>query len=1044
MIKLFTSSGAKLKLQLQGLCLGVILIFGTQSMHAQNSTRSVSGFVNTSDDEAGLPGVFVIIKNTSKGVTTDLDGKFTIALLPGEDILEFSFLGYTTQQIKVGNQTTINVKLEAATNSLDEVVVVGYGAQKKLNLTGAVETVRFDGAVNQPVTNAAQLMYGKFSGVQLTQSSGLPGSDASSIVIRGVGTFGSANPLVVIDNIQYESLREFNNLAPSDIESISVLKDASASAIYGARGANGVIVVTTSKGKKGSLSVDYNNYFGIQRVTTVPQYLDAVNYATLRNERDRTLNGPNAPIRYTAANIDAIKNGTSPDQYANTNWADVVLRDAPINNHYLSFSGGSEKVTFRTSLGYLGQEAVVKGKFKTERYSLGLNLNVKMNDWLSFSNVTNAYWNKFKGPLNGADAITGETGIINQFQRSSPTIPVYYSNGQLGFVDGAYQNVNFSYPINNALETGTRGSYSNDNINVSERLGITANIYKGLTFETSGSLILNTNNTSNFNPTRTTYDWENKILSQNTLNSLENNFGINYRLMNENILRYTTKLNNHNFGFMGGHSVIYDRTDGFSGSLQGFPSDVIQEFSGGGVLNPSVSGSASEVAWQSFFGKFNYNYSERYVFDVTVRRDGSSKFGPQNRYGTFPSLGLAWNISNEGFMKDVSFVKGLKLSGTWGKSGNDRIGNYIYEQNYNTNLDYTTGNGVIVPAVALTSLANPLITWETVEQTNLGLDASFLQNRLFLNAAYFERKSTHILYTNFPIPNSIGVTNLAAQNAAGMLNKGLELSLNYRANIGKLKYTFGGNVTRMADNKVTDLGAGGEETIGGFTITRIGQPYESYFGYKFKSIFQTAEEVAGAPVQFGSKLTGPGDIRYEDITGPAGTPDGIVNALDRVVIGNPYPKWIYNFNLGVEFMGFDVNTQFQGLGRVDRILNGNGQLPMIDERNNVLTYWTDRWTVDNPSTTLPRLGGQNNSNFSDFYIQDASFLRMKNIEIGYALPIKSFSKQKIQKLRIFVSGQNVLTFTKLKNFDPERSAGANTDRLTPLYKVFTAGLNIKF
>lgn len=323
-------------------------------------------------------------------------------------------IGYSTKEVKVGNTTVINVVLEESELVLNEVVVVGYGEQKKVNLTGAVETIKFNDDVNQPVTNSGQLLYGRMSGVQLTQGTGLPGSDASSVIIRGVGSFGGTTPLVVIDNIQYESLREFNSLGPSDIESISVLKDASAAAIYGARGANGVIVVTTKKGIKGKFSVDYNHFIGIQRATLVPEYLDAVNYAILKNERDQNANGSTAPLRYSQEVIDAIKNGTMPKKYANTNWASVALRDAPMKNHYLSFTGGSDQTTYRISLGALSQDAIVKGKFKFDRYTLGLNLSTSPNKWLTVSNVTNAYWSIFKGPSGGQDAITGETGIFRR------------------------------------------------------------------------------------------------------------------------------------------------------------------------------------------------------------------------------------------------------------------------------------------------------------------------------------------------------------------------------------------------------------------------------------------------------------------------------------------------------------------------------------------------------------------------------------------------------------------------------------------------------
>ncbi len=1011
---------------------------------AWQSAVVVTGKVNSSDGE-GLPGVVVLEKGTNNGIVTDLDGGFSISVNSSESILVFSLIGFETQEIAVGNQSEINLILAESESLLQEVVVVGYGEQKKLNMTGAVETLKFDEAVNQPVTNSAQLMYGKFAGVQLTQSSGLPGADGSAITIRGIGTFGGTNPLVVIDNIQYEGLAEFNNLAPSDIESISVLKDASASAIYGARGANGVLVVTTKKGTKGKFAVDYNNYFGTQRVTVIPEYLDGVNYALLRNERDRNVNGPTSQLRFSEADIEAIRNGTNPDQWSNTKWSNIALQDAPIQNHYLSFSGGSDQTTYRVSLGFLDQDAVVKGKFKTDRYNLGINLTIKPNDWLTVTNVTNGYWSRFEGPSGGAGAITGETGIINQFQRSSPVVPVYYSNGELGVVDGAYQKVNFSYPINHVLLTGTFGDYESDNINLSERIGLSAKIIDELFFETSGSAIINYANISNFRPTLITNDWEGNVVQRNDLNSLTNTLDFNYRLLNENILRYTTSIKDvHNLSFIAGFSVIYDKNDGFSGSLQGFPSDAIQEFNGGGVVNPSVSGGASEEAWQSIFARVNYNYQEKYLFEANVRRDGSSKFGSENRYGTFPSLSAGWNIAREGFLEGSETVTDLKLRASWGVSGNDRIGNYIYEQTYNTGLDYTLGAGVIVPAVALTSLANPFITWETIEQFDIGMDASFFGSKLSLTADYFKRISSDILYTNFPIPSSIGVTNLAAVNAAGMENSGVELSINYRQNIGKLMLNLSGNVTRMADNVVTDLGPGGIETIGASTIIRIGVPFNAYYGYQQIGVFQSKEEVDSSPKQFGSNLTAAGDLKYADLSGPEGTPDGVVNAFDRTVIGNPFPKWIYGMNANLQFKGFDLNMVFQGVGKIDRLLNSNGQTPMEGDRNNALSYWNNRWTPENPSETLPRLGGVNNAVISSFYIEDMSYLRLRNLEVGYTLPVSISQKALLQKARIFISGQNLLTFTKVNNFDPERQRGGGTDQTAPLYKVISGGINIKF
>lgn len=1018
------------------------LLLSVSLLHAQTEKR-LTGTILSSRDGKPVEGATIQLLPGSRSTLTNAEGKFSIAVENASSV-RISSVGYQTITQAIGQNLDLTLTLEAESGSMDEVVVVGYGEQKKINLTSAVETVRFSDAVNQPVTNSGQLLYGKVAGVQLTQSNGLPGTDNSSIIIRGVGTFGASTPLVVIDNIQYNGLAEFNSLSPTDIESISVLKDASASAIYGARGANGVILVTTKGGAKGKSSFDYNNYFGFQRVTVVPEYLDAVNYALLRNERDINAEGANTNLRYDAAAIDAIRNGTSPERYANTNWANTILRDAPVQQHYLSFSGGNEATTFRLSAGILSQDAIVKGKFKNDRYTFGLSLTNKTTKWLTITNNTNTYWAKFRGPSGGPDAITGETGIINQFQRSAPTVPVFYPNGEYGIVDGAWQNTNFSRPITNPILRGQFGDYENDNINISSRLAAKASFLKKFSFETSGAINININNISNFSPTRTDRAWDGTIVNANDLNSLRNEFGFFYRLQNENVLRYSQNFGDHMLSALAGHSVIYDKTDGFQGSLQGFPSDALQEFDGGGVLNPSVTGGANEVTLQSFFGRINYNYDDTYLLELNLRRDGSSRFGPNNRYGTFPSVSAGWNISRAKFLENISSINNLKLRASWGLSGNDRIGNYIYEQTYNSGLDYHIGSNVVIPAVALTSLANPRITWETIEQFNVGMDLAMFQNRFSFTAEYFRRRSFDILYTNFPIPNTIGVTNLAAQNAASMLNEGVELITSYRQNFGKLRMNLSANVTRMAMNKVTGLGPDGIETIGGNSIIRIGYPLNAYFGYQATGIFQTEEEVANAPVQFGSALTKPGDIRYADISGPDKAPDGKIDANDRTIIGNPFPRWLYGFNSSFEYGGFDFNMVWQGIGDVDRILNSNGQLPMIDDRNNALTYWLNRWTPDNPSKELPRLGGVNNNVISSFYIQDVSYFRLRNLEFGYTLPVALSKKAAIQRLRIFVSGQNLLTFTKLKNFDPERASGGATDQLTPLYKVFTTGLNVKF
>jgi TonB-linked SusC/RagA family outer membrane protein len=860
--------------------------------------NTISGTVRSASDGEPLIGVTVVdINEPANGTITNIDGSYQLRLSDLNTSLRFSYVGFVPQTIEVGNRSIIDVTMAVDQLQLDELVVVGYGTQKKVNLTGAVETVTFKEPVNQPVTNSSQLLYGRFSGVQLTQTSGSPGADGSSIVIRGIGTFGNSTPLVVIDNIQYEDLAAFNNLAPTDIESITVLKDASASAIYGARGANGVILVTTRRGEEASFEISYNAYYGTQDPTVIPDYLGSQDYAMLLNEKFLNQDGPGFDPRYTDEQMAAINNGSLPDQFAYTNWADAVLQSASIQNHNLSFSGGSKKTTFRASVGYLGQNSIVKSKFKTERYNVSLNINSQMKEWFNLSYVTNAFWRRNQGPAGGQDAFDGDNGIIYMFQRTAPTIPLYYSNGEYGIVDGAYLNSNFSFPTQNPLRRGYFGNFQSDQVNISQRLGMAFQVTKGLSFETSGSANIVYATTSDFSPTAALYDWANEPVNINDLNQLQNASNFQYRLLNENILRYTTDIAaDQTLSFLLGHSVMFDKTDKFSGQLSGFPTDNLEEFNAGGVVDPVVAGAANEEAYQSFFGRINYSYKEKYLAEFNLRRDGSSKFGPGNRYGSFPSASAGWRVSNEPFLASSRLISNLKLRASWGISGNDRIGNYIFAQTYSPGIDYVLGQDNTVTGVAITNLANPTIRWEETEQYDIGLDLALLENRLELTADYFRRDSKDILYTNFPVPNTLGITNLAAQNSAAMTNSGFEMGINYRSSDGKVQYSLGGNMTTFFKNEVTGLGEGGEETITNIDIIRVGAPFRAYYGYQATGIFQNVEEITDAPAQFGNANTAPGDIRYADVSGPDGEPDGIVNAMDRTIIGDPNPDLLYNFN----------------------------------------------------------------------------------------------------------------------------------------------------
>jgi TonB-linked SusC/RagA family outer membrane protein len=1014
----------------------LILLISFNVSFAQNV---ITGKVISDDDKQPLPGVSIKVYNSSVSTSTLLDGTYKINAKP-TDILVFSYIGYDNKNITVGNQKTINVSLIVSTNLLEEISVVGYGTQKKVNLTGSVQTLRLDSAVNTPVTNTAQLMYGKFSGVQLTQGSGLAGQDGSEINIRGLGTFGNSDPLVVIDGMQFDGLAEFNRLAPSDIETITVLKDASAGAIYGARGANGVIVITTKQGDGNSFKIEYNNFVGTQTPTVVPKFLDAINYATLTNEKYRNLaDGRPFNPRYTDAQIQLILTGSSPFTFANSNWAEASLKNAVLQNHFVAFSGGKGDTRYRVSLGYLTQDAIVRGDYQTERYNFRVNLNSQAKKWLAIGNNFNSSYQKIDAPTGGLGSVGN---IINGFARNAPTIPIYNASGGAGFTDGAIGNANASFPLEfNFVRSGVVGEFRSNDFDFSNRTFFRASFLKNMSFESSITLSADFTDVSDFRPVNVDQD---DLVISTQVNNLENRTVFNYRILNENLLRYNPKYKKNTFNFLLGYSTVYSRNDGFSGSLSNFPSNAIQEFDGGGTLNPTVSGGASENAIQSIFGRANYNFDNKYLLEFNIRRDGSSKFSPTNRFGVFPSVSAGWRISQEKFMSKImegNFLTNLKLRGSWGRTGNNGIPPYIFAQTYNAGLDYVLGNAnSIVSGVALTRLANPNIRWETTEQYDIGLDASFFKNKLTLEADYFNRNSFDILYTNFPIPFTLGVASLAAQNSASMLNKGLELNMNYNHRSKRsVSYSVGFNVTKNARNRVTDLG-NGVQTVNNTNVIRAGDPFNAYYGLRMLGIFQDAAEVANSPVQYGNARTAPGDIKYADISGPDGIPDGVINDFDRTVIGNPYPIWLYGVNSSMSYKGFSLSVTVQGVAEVDRLLRLGGAEPLVSDRDNALDYWRNRYTPENPSTTLPRLGGVNNDNVSSFYIQDASYLRLRNVELGYELPKKITNKMRIGSLRFFVSGQNLITITKMENYDPERPANSNA-RLVPLYRSFTGGLN---
>ncbi|PXY03130.1 TonB-dependent receptor [Marinifilum breve] len=995
--------------------LGVVLCAFVSMLHAQ--TLTVSGKVSDQSG-LGLPGVNVVIKGFTSGTVTDFDGNYTIEAEKG-NVLLFSFIGYKSKEVVCSTESKIDVVLEEETIGVDEVVVVGYGTQKKANLTGAVSSMRIDDAVNQPVTNTTQLLQGKMTGVHLTQGGGQPGKDAATIHIRGIATNGESGPLVLVDGVE----RSLGDVAPSDIESISVLKDAASAAIYGSRAANGVILITTKTGEAGKLKVKYNAYYGWQEASVLPKIMDAATYAELINEAT-------GEVRYSEEEIAKIKDGSDPDRYSQTNWAKEIFRTSPVTNHYLSFSGGSEKTSYVFSMNYMDQEGIMLGS-SAKRYNMRAKIDSQIKKWLKIGVNIDGSVKNIKSPL---DDLSGDGGIMRRIYFDTPVAPVKYSNG-----DWAVQDGSEAFFIKNVAFRSQLGKNEDDQYRLNAKFYANLNLLKGLEFRTNVAYSYYNALGTKFSPTFSLNDLDGNPVVTNDINTLKDNSATWHRLLNENILKYNVDFDKHSINALLGHSIETYRKDAMNSQISGFPNNEIHELNAGSI-DPTVSGSAQELKLQSFFGRVNYAYDSKYLFEANLRIDSSSRFAKGNRTGYFPSFSVGWRVSEESFLADAEFLSNLKVRASWGKLGNQNIGNsfYPYEQTYNLGQDYIFTDGAsLVGGAAITGLANRNLKWESTETYDLGIDFG-IGNNFSMSFDYFHKRTNDLLL-KLPQPLSLG-SAAPYQNAGEAVNKGWEVSGEYHGKTGDLSYSVGFNLSRI-QNEWTDLK--GTEFYPTNRIHREGEAMFSYYGWQAIGIFQTDEEVANAATP--SNSAAPGDIIYKDVSGPDGVPDGKIDDNDRVIIGNPIPEFTYGLNGSLNYKGIDFAFLFQGVKNVDRYVSGTGNHAGNGDRANWTPDWVNRWTAENPSSKYPRLGhNRDNDKQSSYWVQDASYLRLKNLEIGYTFPQALSKKAGIERLRIYMSGQNLLTFTDYKNWDPEKAIGNIRSESYPLAKTYTLGVNLTF
>ncbi len=983
---------------------------------AENQNEiTVTGTV-TSDEGEPLIGVNIAAKGETTGTVTELDGSYSISV-DENAILVFSYIGFQTQEIAVNNQSRIDVVMSKDIESLSEVVVVGYGTQRKVNLTGSVASISAKEIESRPITSLATALQGTTSGVFINQNSGQPGRDNVLIRIRGVGTLNNANPLILVDGIE----APLNNINPSDIESISVLKDAASAAIYGSRAANGVVLVTTKRGKNDSKpTISYDAYIGSSEATLLPEMVtDAIEFANLRNE---SLENFGNPPHYGP---DRIAEFQANRELFDVDWLDIVFNPAPIQQHNLGVSGGSERTNFRFSLGYLDQEGVAIGSdFK--RYNARFNLDTKVTNSVSIGTSLSYTL----GERNSSSDDLGElSSILTHTIQKAPGAPAYF--------DG---KVTTSNPIAEVM-----GS----NFNIKED-HILANAYiqwkpiKGLTLRGTGGINSRGSKLNQFNSSVIAYDWlaREDVLTRplrSATNRRSNTF--NYTLLMT--ARYEKSIDNHKFSILAGYNEEESDFESFQAFRNGHLSNSVQVINAGLASSSTNAGSATTWGLRSYFGRANYNFADRYLFEANIRYDGSSRFS-NDKWGLFPSVSAGWVVSQENFFQNIAEIDFLKVRVSWGQLGNQNLDdNFAFARKLNLSQAYNFSGGV-VPGVAQTSLGNPDLSWEAATMTNLGIDIGFLNN-FNVQADYFVRKTTEILY---PLTIS-ALTGFSTQfsNAASVQNNGWEVALTYDRSFGNFNFSLGGNLTHVTNEVIKinpNLEVGElDEVITGRRILKRGAPLNAFYGVRHIGIFQTQSDLDSAPDHSGLDPNfGPGDLEFEDVNG-----DGVIDVDDRVILGKENPTWTYGFNLRTSFKAFDIAAIFQGAADFEAYGSEELSDPFFNF-SGLPTRWRDRWTPDNPSTTMPRLyfsNGPSNSITNSFFVYDRTYFRLKNLQIGYTLPTSLLNKIGFSRARLYLNGSNLFTITKFPFFDPERPAGADRGATGfPMIKVYSAGVSLAF
>lgn len=1024
----------------------------------QQQKKNITG---TIVDAAGVPviGANIIEAGTTNGTITDVDGNFSLNVEENATI-RVSYIGYLDQQLNTSNQQSFNITLIEDTQALDELVVVGYGTMRKSDLTGALSQVSGEDLKNLPVRSVADALQGRTAGVMVTSTGGSPGTPPA-VRVRGVGTVNNNNPLYVVDGLPQTDI---GWLSTNNIASMEILKDASATAIYGSRAANGVILISTNRGKTDEkTTITFDTYYGVQNPIKVYDMMNASQFMDYKNLANT--NAGNSPFfseTQKSEILQFLRSNFGSDQGTNW-WKEVNHKNAAVQNYDISISGGSNSLSYHTNFSYMDQQGIIKGS-DFERISWLTNIDNKINKWLQLSSNFGIIRQSRRNVLEEspgfntafiafvADPISPvyRTGLTNipSFLESSLFMNEIEPNNEYSW----FAPIIYTNKENPVSQTRIR----EDNIwkDIAAKGGVTlkVDLLSSLTYNSRFNIDLYRGGSDGFTP-KYYLDGEQFAVDATVSKYYQNS---DYWVW-DNTLTYSKNFNNrHQLTAMVGTSAEETKSEATSASRQGLVNNnLAQRILNAASKNPAASGWKSESAMQSVFTRIFYSYDNKYLFTANIRMDGSSNFGSGYKWGTFPSFSLGWNFSEENFMSSFEELSLGKLRLSWGEIGNQAIGGGAYLSTYTGNWGYYLYGTNLTPQLfgGNNQMGNPEVQWETTEQLDLGVDLGFFNNSLSLNVDYFVKKTKDMLL-QVPLPSYLGFPNNPWVNAGSIENKGLEIDMKYRNSVNDFNYSVGANLFTFK-NEVISLG-GGEPLYGGgwitvtTTKTEVGKPIGFFYGLKTDGIFQSAAEVQNYKNSEGGLIqptARPGDLRFVDIDG-----DGIVNANDRTDIGNPFPKFSYGFNFAFDYKGFDLQALFQGTYG-NKIMNAK----KIDMNSGVGWYnapadlLEKAWSPTNPTNEQFQINTDNTNNLqvSDWLVEDGSYLRLKNVQLGYSLPKNLFPENTVSNIRLWLGGYNLITFTKYSGLDPEigRSAPLSNgvdDGYYPQAKTYMVGLNITF